>query len=309
MNEQKDEKKIEIKQSLLIGLIVFALILLITVVFLFGFLIGSAKNKQTIVTKIDEFTIGNSSGNKENVTISSHREQENKKEHNINTSNKKEDTHEDSNKNIGFLPFGSQNSNQNSNQSSKSNSSENENKDTRNLSALFSNQNEDNSNNYKSSSSNQVSSSQITASSQSSSSTNTNYSSDSGKEAVKNYFMELELKLAGSKSWTDPNQFAEQLLKSAMSGDFSDLNDLTGNMRKVANDVANMSVPAECAEHRDSVVASLNDSIRILEKVRRGIEEGDMQIIMSLTAEAESIKSSAQRSDELMKQLKSKYGI
>ena len=68
MNESKDESKVTIKSSFLIGLIVFALILLITVVFLFGFLIGSGKNKQTIVTKIDEFTIGNSSGNKENIT-------------------------------------------------------------------------------------------------------------------------------------------------------------------------------------------------------------------------------------------------
>lgn len=279
MSENKDENKIEIKSSLLIGLIAFAVILLITVVFLLGFLIGSNNSR-------------------DNTKIVTYQEKTNNREQNsLNTSNK-EDTHEDSNKKIGFIPFGSQKNNQTSNRTSKSNSSEDENNDTRNLSALFSSQNEENSNNYKSSSSNQVSIS-----------TNKNYSSKSGKEAVKNYFMDLEFKMAGSKTWSDPNQFAEQLLKSAMSGDFSDLNELTSNMRRIANDVSNMSVPAECAEHRDSVVASLNDSIRILEKVRRGIEEGDMQIIMSLTAEAESIKTNAQKSDELMKSLKAKYDL
>ena len=87
----------------MVGLIIFAVILLITVVFLFGFLIGSGMHKQTIVTEIDEFTIGNSSGNKENVTITT----------------KKEDTNEDSNKKIGFIPFGSQKHNQKSNQTNQ----------------------------------------------------------------------------------------------------------------------------------------------------------------------------------------------
>lgn len=321
MNESKDESKVTIKSSFLIGLIVFALILLITVVFLFGFLIGSGKNKQTIVTKIDEFTIGNSSGNKENITNTNaitQREdnfKQNKKNENLST--QKEEDKDTALKRLGFVPYGSKKKEE-SNLSSKSSTKE-DNVDKRNLSALFATQNGNNSNystnsnvyssNFSSSSS---SSSRTPSSSNISSSQNystNNVSSESGKEAVKNYFMELELKLAGSKTWSDPNQFAEQLLKSAMSGDFSDLNELTTNMKRVANDISRMSVPAECAEHRDAVVNSLNDSISILNKVKRGINEGDMQIIMSLTAEADRIKASAGRSDELMKQLKLKYDI
>lgn len=314
MNESKDESKVTIKSSFLIGLIVFALILLITVVFLFGFLIGSGKNKQTIVTKIDEFTIGNSSGNKENITNTTAIKQ-NKKNENLST--QKEEDKDTSLKRLGFVPYGSKKKEE-SNLSSKSSTKE-DNVDKRNLSALFATQNGNNSNystnsnvyssNFSSSSS---SSSRTPSSSNISSSQNystNNVSSESGKEAVKNYFMELELKLAGSKTWSDPNQFAEQLLKSAMSGDFSDLNELTTNMKRVANDISRMNVPAECAEHRDAVVNSLNDSISILNKVKRGINEGDMQIIMSLTAEADRIKASAGRSDELMKQLKLKYDI
>ena len=318
MNESKDESKVTIKSSFLIGLIVFALILLITVVFLFGFLIGSGKNKQTIVTKIDEFTIGNSSGNKENINNTNaitQREdnfKQNKKNENLST--QKEEDKDTALKRLGFVPYGHKKE-ESSKSSSYSSSSKNDEskKDTRNLSALFSSVNEDESSSFKSNSnlttSNQInSSSNYTTSSSQNYSTN-NVSSESGKEAVKNYFMELELKLAGSKTWSDPNQFAEQLLKSAMSGDFSDLNELTANMKRVANDISRMSVPAECAEHRDAVVNSLNDSISILNKVKRGINEGDMNIIMSLTSEADRIKASAGRTDELMKQIKSKKDI
>ena len=45
MSENLDEKKIEIKSSLLISIIVFAVFLLITVVFLIGFLFGSDRKK------------------------------------------------------------------------------------------------------------------------------------------------------------------------------------------------------------------------------------------------------------------------
>ena len=272
-----DEKKVTIKTSLLVGLIIFAVILLITVVFLFGFLIGSGMHKQTIVTEIDEFTIGNSSGNKENVTITT----------------KKEDTNEDSNKKIGFIPLGSQKHNQTSNPKSKS--SENEKEDTRNLSALFTPVEEENNSSYNNNSTY--------------SSKNNNVSSESGKEAVKKYFIDLESKLSGGKTWSDPNQFAEQLLRSAMSGDFSELNDLTGNMTKITNEIENMNVPIECVEHRNSVVESLRYSTNVLTKVKNGIDNGDVQMILSLTADAEKIKSTAEKSDRLMKELKSKYGF
>ncbi|MBR0519058.1 hypothetical protein IJJ97_04630, partial [bacterium] len=192
MSENLDEKKIEIKSSLLISIIVFAVFLLITVVFLIGFLVGSDRKKENIHT----------------TTVITQKEdniKQNKKDENFST--QKEEDKDEALKRLGFIPHGSKK--EDSNSSSKSDES----KDTRNLSALFSSVNEQDSNGFQSNiTSNATTSNQITSSSTytNSSSQNYNISSDSGREAVKNYFMELELKLAGSKTWNDPNQFAEQ---------------------------------------------------------------------------------------------------
>jgi hypothetical protein len=126
---------------------------------------------------------------------------------------------------------------------------------------------------------------------------------------VQNYFTRTDEAAAAAKYWDDPNAMAQECLKAAMNGDTTGLDKLISAYKTVEQKTMALDAPGECGEHKKKSIEILNTSVGILEKMKRGIANGDVSAMQSLAGEANGIKAKADSLDTLTKRIKAKYGI
>jgi len=132
---------------------------------------------------------------------------------------------------------------------------------------------------------------------------------ESEKTRVENYFSQIDLIAESVKNWDDPNVFAQELLKSIMSSDFSSFDDFVLRYDTTISKINQLSAPKDCKEHKKAMMEALTGGKEMLLILRSSIESGDIAAITSLTIKGEEIKRKSEIVERMEKEIKSRYNI
>ncbi len=131
----------------------------------------------------------------------------------------------------------------------------------------------------------------------------------SDRQSVENYFLQLEAIGAGAKQWQDPNEFAQQMVQSIMSNDFSKFDDFMANYELSISKIDALKAPEACREHKKLMLQVLYGGRSMLSDIRNSVSTGNVEALSGLPARAEDIKQKSQTADNMAKAIKERYGI
>jgi hypothetical protein len=129
------------------------------------------------------------------------------------------------------------------------------------------------------------------------------------REAVARYFREVEAVQSRSKSWTDPEDFAQALVEKAAKGDSSALDALLANSRQVRQQLAAIAAPEPCRECHERSLALLDDAIALLSQLGEKISTNDLASLQSLSARGEEIQRRTKELNALAGEIKRSFGV
>lgn len=124
------------------------------------------------------------------------------------------------------------------------------------------------------------------------------------REDVARYFEEADAIEARTKYWTDPQALAKTILEQASSGSTAGFDELIRAQSRARDDLARLSVPAECAEHHRRSLAVMADGLGLLERVRNALSSGELGGLDGLQEQARGLEREARAIDELGKALR-----
>jgi hypothetical protein len=123
---------------------------------------------------------------------------------------------------------------------------------------------------------------------------------------VARYFEEADAVEARAKYWSDPQALAKTILEQATSGNTGAFDDLVRAQTNARDELARISVPAECAEHHRRSLAVMAQGIGLLERVRSALGSGDVAALEGLQESASALEREAKAIDELGRKLRSR---
>ncbi len=129
------------------------------------------------------------------------------------------------------------------------------------------------------------------------------------KKRVENYFFVMNSLLSKTKTWEDPQIFAQELLKSLLSGDTKSFDAFMSNYNKTIESVNAVDAPSSCVAHRQGVIDTLKSSYEILSVIKKSVATGDTSKLMTIAAKAQELKVKAEELEKLEKEIKKQYGI
>jgi hypothetical protein len=125
-----------------------------------------------------------------------------------------------------------------------------------------------------------------------------------GRADVARYFEEADAIEARTKYWSDPQALAKTILEQASSGSTAGFDELLRAQRRARDELARLSVPAECAEHHRRSLAVMADGLGLLERVKNALATGDLGGLDGLQEQARGLEREAKAIDELGKALR-----
>ena len=136
----------------------------------------------------------------------------------------------------------------------------------------------------------------------------TSQATTEARSRVSSYFKQMEALQSGGPIG-DPEAFATTLLKGAVSGDFSDIDEVVRAAGDAERRAAAIQPPAECAEYHRMAVALLQDSRTMITALRDGLKRNDADALTSVGASAQSMKSRADSLAAAEKALRARFGV
>ena len=125
-----------------------------------------------------------------------------------------------------------------------------------------------------------------------------------GREDIARYFEEADAIEARAKYWSDPQALAKTILEQASSGSTAGFDELIRAQARARDELARLSVPADCAEHHRRSLAVMADGLGLLERVRNALASGDLAGLDGLQEQAQGLEREAKAIDELGKALR-----
>jgi hypothetical protein len=129
--------------------------------------------------------------------------------------------------------------------------------------------------------------------------------------AVRDYFLRVQGIQATAPS-TDPNEFANKLLASGMTGDTSGFDELVRVTEEGAQRAQAISPPescAECASYHQHLLSLLGDSASMMRKLKAAFTSKDASALQSMATAGSSLQASANALDQQARQIKAQYGL
>lgn len=105
-------------------------------------------------------------------------------------------------------------------------------------------------------------------------------------------------------SMGDPNSFATQILQQAMNGHTEGFDKLIGSTRQALVTMRNITPPPNCREHYELSKRQIEQSLNLLEKVKKATVSMDTSALTALGAEGQSMQGDANRLKQLDEQLR-----
>jgi len=109
------------------------------------------------------------------------------------------------------------------------------------------------------------------------------------KQQVASYFEKIEQ--AADMGAGDPQAFANSLMQSVSSGDFSEFDALLVKARNQRQRVQAMAPPRSCSEHHKLALTLAGDSVAMLEKLKAALMKGDSTALLSIASEGKALES------------------
>ena len=113
--------------------------------------------------------------------------------------------------------------------------------------------------------------------------------SSSAREAVRAYFREIEK--YDDMGASNPQDFANSLMTSVTSGDYSGFDTLLAKARQQRDHLRGLRPPPSCEEHHRLSLSLAEDSAKMLERLRTSLQGGDPAGLMSMMGEAREMES------------------
>jgi len=133
--------------------------------------------------------------------------------------------------------------------------------------------------------------------------------SDRLRDDVARYFREVEAIQAQAKTSGDPETFARTLLEQGVKGDESGFDGLTAANKKVLDSLRSVSVPDPCREHHRQTLALLEESIGMIDGIRRQLQGGSEASLTAFATRGKELESKAKEVDALAAEIKRRYGL
>lgn len=122
------------------------------------------------------------------------------------------------------------------------------------------------------------------------------------------YFSQMDsIQSAGTTG--DPEEFATTMLGAAVSGDFSGIDALVRAAGDAERRAAAVQPPGECAEYHRQALAMLQESKALVTTLRDGLKRNDANVLTSVGASAQAMKSRADSLAAAEKSLRARFGL
>ena len=122
--------------------------------------------------------------------------------------------------------------------------------------------------------------------------------------AVKSYFLKIDKIMAQTEAVGDANAFATQVLQQGMNGKTEGFDSLIASTRKAAQALRAISPPPTCREHHQLLLRQTDQSLILLEKVKKATVTLDTGELAALGAQGQTMQSEANRLKQLDEQLR-----
>jgi len=122
------------------------------------------------------------------------------------------------------------------------------------------------------------------------------------------YFHEIDNIHPGEMAG-DPNQFAQEILNNAMSGDLSGFDRLIQQSERSQSRLRSLQPPPPCQQYHRTAVALTSESLTILRDMREALRQSHADNFSAISARATQMQVRAQTLQSQEIELKRRYGI
>jgi len=122
------------------------------------------------------------------------------------------------------------------------------------------------------------------------------------------YFGQVD-RLEDMGGGSDPQSFANTLVQSMSSGDFSGFDDLLAKARAQRQRLQAIAPPKACVEHHRLALALSGDSVAMLERVKAAMVKGDTTALLSISTDAKALETQANQLKSLSESIKRQAGL
>lgn len=130
------------------------------------------------------------------------------------------------------------------------------------------------------------------------------------RDAVARYFEELDaIGAEGGLAADDPESLAMAILSQATTGDATAFDRLTAAQRSSLAAIRRVRPPAQAREHHRRTVALLEESSRLLARLKQGLLDGNIAALGELSSQANRMKTQAEDLQRLADQIKQQSGL
>jgi hypothetical protein len=129
------------------------------------------------------------------------------------------------------------------------------------------------------------------------------------KQQITDYMYNVDGVLKETKTWNNPEQFAQELIGSTLKGDPSGFNNLIAAYETSKSKLMALSVPKECQEYHSSCIDLIDKGTGMLGKLKMAINSQDMNQIMGIQKEAVLLEQQAKAVDKISAKLFKEYDI
>jgi hypothetical protein len=134
------------------------------------------------------------------------------------------------------------------------------------------------------------------------------FTASSDRPQIVAYFAEID-RLQEMGDGTDPQSFANTLVQSMSSGDFSGFDDLLAKARTQRQKLQAITPPPACASHHRLAVTLSGDSVAMLERVKAAMVKGDTTALLSISTDGKNLQAQADQLKTLEATIKRQAGI
>lgn len=132
-------------------------------------------------------------------------------------------------------------------------------------------------------------------------------SSSTTRQTVAAYFTEVDR--ADDLGAGDPQAFAQALMKSVSTGDFSGFDDLIGKAGAQRDRFRALAPPPSCVEHHRLALSLANESVAMLQKMRGALVQNDTQTLLAMATQGQTLETKAKQLKAMGDALKQQAGM
>jgi hypothetical protein len=107
----------------------------------------------------------------------------------------------------------------------------------------------------------------------------------------------------------DPQAFANSMLQSMTSGDYSGFDDLLTKAKTQRQRLLSIPAPSACVEHHRLAMALSADSVAMLERLKNALIKGDSTGLMTIATEGRTLEAQANQLKSMGDKIKRQAGL